>query len=100
MTPFDGSLGMFIGGAVIVCLVSLLYWLREIGMDVSNTLPEDQRIARWGLFDRVPKRIHGLWDEHVKLFPDSRKRLYAALSMLLMFLIPITALIIYALIPS
>jgi hypothetical protein len=78
---------------LILCGVSWLYWLRQIGLEASKALPEDQRV-QWGLTERVPaKRMHLLWRAHEEQFPKSRKRMYAALSLLLFFLIPITALV-------
>jgi hypothetical protein len=87
------SLAIVAVAALILCGVSWLYWLRQIGLEASKVLPEDQRV-QWGLTERLPaKRMHLLWREHEKQFPKSRKRIYAALSILLLFLIPITALV-------
>jgi hypothetical protein len=78
--------------ALIVCGLSWLYYLWEIGLEVNNTLREDQRV-RWSLTEKVPTVMHWLWSEHAKLFPESPKRTFAALSILLFFLIPIAALL-------
>jgi hypothetical protein len=92
--PCHGFLGICVEAGVIVCGLSWLYWLREIGLDVNKTLPQDQRV-RWSLTEKVPAgRMHWRWREHAKLFPESRKRIFAGLSILLCFLIPIAALII------
>jgi hypothetical protein len=93
VNPCHGVFGAIAGGAVILCGLSWLYWLREIGEEVNNTLPTAQR-ASWGLLDAIPSGMHWLWNEHGKLFPKSRKRMYAAVSILLGFLIPIAALTI------
>jgi hypothetical protein len=92
MIPCHGFLGYFAVAALILCGLSWLYWLRKIGVEVNNTLPEDQRV-RWSLLEKVPARMHWLWNEHRKLFPASHKRTYAVLSILFLFLIPIAALI-------
>lgn len=82
----------FAGISCVCFLLSLLYWLHEIGADVNSSLPESQRI-KWKLLQMVPPfRIHWIWKEHVRLFPKSRKRIYVALSLLLLFLVPIVAL--------
>jgi hypothetical protein len=98
MIPCHGFPAIAAAG-VVTFGVSWLYWLREIGSAVNNTLPEDQRV-RWSLMGKVPVRMHWLWREHGKLFPQSRKRTYAALSILFVFLIPITALVTCILIPA
>jgi hypothetical protein len=88
----DSLISTFAGVASIVFLVSLLYWLHEIGADVNSGLPESQRI-NWKFLQMVPPfKIHWIWKEHMRLFPSSRKRLYVALSLLLLFLIPIGVL--------
>jgi len=87
-----GFLGILEVAGTIFCGFSWLYLLREIGVEVNHTLPKEQRM-QWGLTEAVPLRMHWLWREHEKLFPASRKRMYAALSVLLLFLIPIAALI-------
>lgn len=77
-----------------VCVISLLssaYWLREIGRDVNKTLPMDERVE-WSLLGIVPSKIHSIWDEHVRLFPASAKRLYFAISLLAFFLAPMLIL--------
>jgi len=73
--------------------LSWLYWLREIARDVNNNLPEEQPVE-WASTKRVPLQMHWLWNEHSKLFPQSPKRTYAAVSFLLLFFIPIAAEVI------
>ncbi len=100
MFPCHGPLAILAVAGLIFCGMSWLYWVRQIGFEVNATLPEDQRV-QWGLTEKVPaKRMHLLWREHEKRFPNSRKRMYAALSILLFFLIPITALVACALLPA
>jgi hypothetical protein len=93
MFPCHGFLGYFAAAGCICGGFSWLYWLREIGRDVNKTLPIDQRME-WGITERLPfGRMHWFWSEHNKLFPESRKRAYAAISFLASFLIPIAALL-------
>jgi hypothetical protein len=100
MFPCHNGLAIIAIVGVIFCGVSWLYWLRQIGLEASRALPEDQRV-QWGLTEMVPaKRMHLLWREHEKRFPKSRKRMYAALSILFSFLIPITALVACLLLPG
>ena len=88
------------------CAGSWLYWLKMIIEEVNPTRPEEEHLkwqwANWGpyrawgdLRERWRKdwKIHWFWDEHARLFPKSRKRLYAAGSILLFFLIPIMNLV-------
>jgi hypothetical protein len=75
---------------MIACGFTWLYWLREIGEDVIQTLPEGERV-RWRLSGIVPSKMHSIWRNHAALFPKSRKRMWAAVSLLLLFLIPIIA---------
>jgi hypothetical protein len=75
---------------------SWLYWLREIARDVNKTLPEGLRVE-WRLTGTVPTRMHWLWSEHVKLFPQSPKRIYAGLSLVLALLVGIAAEVIHVL---
>ena len=92
MFPCRSPLAILAVAGIAICGISWLYWLRQIVFEVNQTLPEDQRM-QWGLTERIPPRIHAFWREHEKRFPASRKRMYAALSVLLFFLIPITALV-------
>jgi hypothetical protein len=93
MFPCHGPLAILAVAGMIFSGVSWLYWLREIGSEVNKTLPEDQRV-HWGLMEKVPaKRMHLLWTQHERQFPNSRKRMYAILSILLCFSIPITAMV-------
>jgi hypothetical protein len=72
-----------------LCLAfSWIYWLRKIYFEVKGITPENERLE-WMRSVSVPPEIHRVWGEHVKLFPKSRKRSYAALSFLLFFLVPI-----------
>lgn len=100
MFPCHNSLAIVAVAGIILCGISWLYWLRQIGLEASKPLPADQQV-QWGLTERVPaKRMHLLWREHEKQFPNSRKRMYAALSFLLFFLIPIAALVTCILLPG
>lgn len=100
MFPCRGPFAVLAVVGLIFCGVSWLYWLRQIGLEASKALPDDQRVE-WGLTERVPaKRTHLLWREHEKQFPNSRKRMYAALSILFFFLIPIAALVACILLPG
>jgi Ca2+/Na+ antiporter len=79
------------GIAIILCGVSYLYWLREIGREVNETLPKEERRS-WSLTEPIPPRMHSLWSRHEQVFPKSRKRVYAAVSLILMFLTGIISL--------
>jgi hypothetical protein len=77
-----------------------LHWLQAIQADVNKTLVPDEQDA-WGWFDlNVPNKerfrrglkMHWFWDQHIKLFPASRKRIYCSLSLFLFFLVPISCL--------
>jgi hypothetical protein len=96
-----GFLGYFATAAIICCGISWLYWGREIRRDLNETLPENQRVD-WRLMDKVPAggMSDRLWNQHAKLFPASRKRMYAMLSIVLFFLIPIATIIACILIPT
>jgi hypothetical protein len=88
------------GLSCIVFLLSLLYWLRQMAMEVNSGLPSSKRIE-WGLLQMVPPlKIHWIWQEHLRLFPKSHKRTYVALSLLLLFLIPIVTLTMRLLAPG
>lgn len=68
-----------------------MYWLRAIVADVNQTLPQDQQI-RWKSYSKVEGsqwRVHRAWEDHIRLFPKSRKRLYAAISLVSVFVFPI-----------
>jgi hypothetical protein len=100
MFPCHGPLAILAVAGLILCGISWLCWLRQIGLEASKALPGDQRV-QWGLTERMPAgRMHLLWQEHEKQFPNSRKRMYAVLSLLFFFLIPIPALIACILLPS
>lgn len=100
MFPCGNSLAIVAVAGLIPCGISWLYWLRQISLEASKAFPDRQRM-QWGLTEMVPaKRMHLLWREHEKQFPNSRKRMYAALSLLLFFLIPLAALIGCILLPG
>jgi hypothetical protein len=95
-----GFLGYFAGAAIICFGLSWLYWGREIRRDVNNTLPENQRVD-WGLMEKGPGLLmHRIWSDHTRLFPASRKRTYAAISIVLFFLVPIATIITCILLPN
>jgi hypothetical protein len=94
-----GFLGLLAFVGPIVFGLSWLYWLHEIAVDVNKTLPKYQRVE-WGLLEKVPRRMHWLWKEHARLFPHSRKRIYAALCLVFFFVVPITAQFIRILIAA
>jgi hypothetical protein len=94
----DSLISTFAGLSCIAFLLSSLYWLHEIGTDVNSNLPESQRIERKLLQMVPPFKIHWIWKEHVRFFPRSRKRIYVALSLLLLFLVPIVSLTVHLLI--
>jgi hypothetical protein len=71
---------------------SWIYWLRRIYYEVNRTLPEKQKMKEWTRWESIPREIHRVWDEHVRLFPECRNRITAAFSLLLAFLVPIAAL--------
>jgi hypothetical protein len=77
--------------------ISWTYWLYEIHAEANETLPESQRIE-WKEPSKIPPGMHRLWDEHAKTFPESWKRIYAAVSILLFFLIPIASVLLCLLI--
>jgi hypothetical protein len=72
--------------------LSWIYWLQRLYFEVNRTLPEKQQLKEWKRWENIPREIYRVWDEHVKLFPESRNRSYAALSLLLAFLVPIATL--------
>jgi hypothetical protein len=91
MSSCHGLLGFVVAAGVVISGLSWLYWLREIAMEVNKTLPEEERL-QWSLLDKVPGRIHSFWAEHARLFPSSRTRTYAAISILLSVLIAVAGL--------
>lgn len=100
MFPCQNGLGLVAVSGLILCGISWLYWLRQIGLEARKGLPNDERV-QWGLTEGVPaKGMHLLWREHEKQFPNSRKRMYAALSIIFFFLIPIAALVACILLPG
>jgi hypothetical protein len=60
------------GIAIILFLFSYLYWSKEIGREVNETLPTSERTS-WSLTERIPLKMHSLWSRHEQLFPKSRK---------------------------
>lgn len=98
------ALRLVASAAFIAFGILWLYLLQQIRADVNKALPMTER-QDWKLWDEfsssVPMRVrfwrnvrmHWFWDEHVKLFPASHKRIYCALSLILAFTIPITCLI-------
>jgi hypothetical protein len=90
----NGIPSIILGVVCIGALASLLFWLGRIGSDVNQTLPQSERVE-WKFGQIVPPiKIHHLWSEHVRLFPGSRKRIYVAISLSLIFLAPIAALLV------
>jgi hypothetical protein len=84
---FDISIGV----GVVLCGVSWLYWLRQIALEANETLPAGEQV-RWPSLIEAPKpafRILRLWEHHARQFPASKKRAYAAISLLLFFLVGI-----------
>jgi hypothetical protein len=80
------------GAGIVLSGLSWLYWLRQVAREVNKTLPEDKRLD-WSLSELGPGwRMHWFWTEHKKLFPESRARAYAMLSISLFFLIGVTAM--------
>lgn len=102
MFPCREPAGILVGAVIFCCAASYVYWIKKIFDEVNSLRPEEQRLElqwaslatfgdlkqRW----RQDHRAHGVWDEHVRLFPGSRKPLYAAISFVLFFLIPIISL--------
>lgn len=89
--------------AVVVFGILWLYLLQQLRADVNNAIPDNERKdwKWWEEFSSVPNRVrmwrnirmHWFWDEHVRLFPASHKRIYCALSLILFFTIPIVCLV-------
>jgi len=92
MGPCHGAVGIFTAIATVSFGLSWLYGKRGICADVNRTLPEDKRVELGSWAQNLPRQVHWLWDEHVRLLPASRKRIYAALSLILFVLIPNVAL--------
>lgn len=84
-----GTAGFIISG------FSWLYWLRKIADDVNSTMPEDQRVT-WEITEAIPNRaMDRFWRQHEQLFPSSKKRIYAAASVVLGFTIGVTSVAAY-----
>jgi hypothetical protein len=105
MTLCREPVGVLAGVLILCCGASWLYWLNAILVEVNPTLPKEQRLELLGLNSgtfwsdlkrrwRADWKMHWFWDEHVRLFPKSRKRFYAAISIILFFLTPIANLTI------
>ena len=105
MTLCREPIGVLTGLLMLCCGASWLYWLKEIVEEVNSTLSKEQRLEwRSVIFGTLPTwsdlkrqwqldwKIHSFWNDHVRLYPKSRARLYAAVSFLLFFLIPIVNL--------
>jgi hypothetical protein len=93
MSLCDGPIAIAAAVGCLICGFSWLYWLRAIGLEVNETLPESERV-RWDPTDMATTgKMHRLWNEHERRFPGSRKRTYAAISFVLVFLLPIGALV-------
>ena len=88
----------FIGfGILWLCL------LQQIRADVNDTIPTNER-KDWKWWDEFSGvqikvqwwrdiRMHWFWDEHVRLFPTSHKRIHCAMCLISAFTIPIACLI-------
>jgi hypothetical protein len=90
------------GIGVLIAGFSWAYWLRAIVLDVNSTLPDNQRVTKWNLTENPPRgtRVHLLWKRHIELFPKSRKRAYAAVSLILTAAMIIIASAASLLLPS
>src|ERR1700722_143776 len=89
MTSSRDLTELLAGVGIVLSGFSWLYWLRQVAREVNKTLPEDRRLE-WGLLER-PRRTRWFWAQHERLFPKSRARIYAALSLVLAFLIAIAS---------
>jgi len=89
MTSSRDLTELLAGAGIVFSGLSWLYWLRQVAREVNKTLPEDKRLE-WAILER-PRRIRWFWAQHEKLFPGSRTRTYAALSLVLAFLIAIAS---------
>ena len=89
MTPAHGLTELLAGAGMVLSGLSWLYWLRQVAREVNKTLPEDKRLE-WGLLER-PRITRWFWAQHERLFPKSRARIYAALSLVLAFLIAVAS---------
>jgi hypothetical protein len=91
MTLDHDLIGFLAGAGIVLSGLSWLYCLRQVARQVNKTLAEDNRLE-WGLAEPGPGwRMHWFWAEHERLFPKSRTRIYAALSIVLAFLIAIAS---------
>ena len=74
MFPCHNGLAIVAVTGLILCGISWLYWLRQIGLEASKTLPADQQV-QWGPTERVPaKRMHLLWREHGRRQIEEHRR--------------------------
>lgn len=84
-----------VGGALFLAFgAAWIYGLRSIVPDVNQTRPERQQI-RWKSYSQVEGsqwRVHRAWEDHIRLFPNSRKRLYAGISLISAFAFFIAAI--------
>jgi hypothetical protein len=98
------------GVVTVSCAASYVRWTKTMFDEVNALRPPEQRVElqwaslatlgdlkqRW----RQDQRAHVVWDEHVRLFPRSRKPLYAAVSYVLFLLIPVLTLSFCLLMPG
>ena len=98
--PVEAVAGVF----ALCCAASNLYWFNKICEEVNLTLPKEHRVeGQWKSFVmlgslrqrwRQDWTLHRVWNEHVRLYPKSRKRLCVGISFLLFFLVPIVSVTI------
>ena len=75
---------------VVAAGASWIYWLREIAFDVNKTPPADRHLTL-RLWEQISPGMHILWNRHAELYPRSKSRTYAALSLILGFMIIVAA---------
>lgn len=75
--------------SAIVFGLTWLYFLQRILEEVASVQPEsEQFVWKWWRLEPTPRGVPRMWDDHVRLFPGSRKRLYCGLALSLFFLVP------------
>jgi hypothetical protein len=89
MLPDHDLIKFLAGAGMILSGFSYSYWLRQVAREVNKTLPENKRLE-WDLLGK-PRMTRWFWAQHEKLFPESRTRAYAMLSIVLFFLIGLSA---------
>jgi hypothetical protein len=73
----------------VCCGITFMYLsasvLQSIVKDVNERLPENQKVE-W-VWSRMtnPSSMHWIWQEHVRLYPESQKRNWFAVFLVLMF---------------